>query len=59
MSQYLDSVRDSLRLDPSSETEVISELKTHLVLLIAVLAVFLVPASLERKIRARQAVADS
>ena len=30
LSHYLDSVRSSLRLDPSSEGEVISELETHI-----------------------------
>jgi len=29
LSQYLDSVRDNLRLDPVSESEIINELKTH------------------------------
>jgi hypothetical protein len=30
LSHYLDSVRDNLRLDPSSEREVTSELETHI-----------------------------
>ena len=30
LSHYLDSVRDNLRLDHSSETEVLSELETHI-----------------------------
>jgi hypothetical protein len=30
LNHYLDSIRNNLRLDPSSETEVISELETHI-----------------------------
>jgi len=30
LSHYLDSIRDNLRLDPSTEREVISELETHI-----------------------------
>ena len=30
LSHYLDSIRDDLRLDPSTEREVISELETHI-----------------------------
>ena len=30
LSHYLDSIRDNLRLDPSSEKEAISELETHI-----------------------------
>ena len=30
LSQYLDSIRDNLRLDPSSESEVINELEAHI-----------------------------
>ena len=30
LSRYLDSIRDNLRLDPSSEREVTSELETHI-----------------------------
>lgn len=30
LSQYLESIRDNLRLDPSTEREVLSELETHI-----------------------------